>query len=1005
MSTFSWRRAEKVFQKAIDLDPKDRGRYLRKACKGNELLLSTVQSLLSTDGKNGSLLEGEALERAAVYLADEEPLLVQGQNFGQYKISKLIGKGGMGEVYLARDETLNRLVALKLLASDQPESRDRIARLRREAQSLSALNHPNIVTIYEYGCIDTQHYLATEIVEGETLSERLSRGRLTGSEFLDIAIQLATALAAAHRAGILHRDIKPANIMLRPDGLVKVLDFGLAKTLGDLAEGPLVQGGMPKDTTLPMGTPRYMSPEQIIGIPLDGRSDIFSLGAVFYEMLSGRRAFEGSSRTELTSAILDQTPRPLNENRVFLKAGLSQIVERMLKKDREHRYKRAEELLNDLESVRKKAGNATLGPRRMIATGFKNITGRPWAALALFGLALAGITFVYDLSFRGTKSAATKVRPEPLKNWMFRAPISSPRSEAAPAVLDDALYVAGGWNGCTPFSDLEVYDDEHDTWKKRASMMVPRGAHGVASLDGKIYAVGGSTGCKEHIADVESYDPDTNKWTGRAPLPSARAHHVVASANGKLFSIGGISEDGRILSSNTQYDPSNNTWTEMAPIPTPRIDAGAAVANGQIYVIGGNDLKRTLYSVEVYDPNSNSWKKLRPTIQPHERFAAAVHDGMIYAIGGANNSAGVEAYDPKTDTWSVVATLPSPRYSSRAVTFQDSIYVIGGHDGAGYLSSVLELYREPLKNRKPQTCPMFSVLPKANMPTPRRGMTAGIIDGVAYVVGGYGPDGRFLSANESFNPKSDRWAKDKPLPSVRQTMTSTGSVVIDGRLYVIGGNADGKCSDLNQAFDPKTGRWTVNTPMPTPRCHLSVIAYNDLIFAIGGTDTSGTIRYSQVEVYNPSTNKWSAGAPMPTGRWGAGVFSSNGLIYIIGGVNPTLSPDELTVVEAYDPVNDSWVRKSPLNQKRALMATGVLNGSPIVITGQSGNQSVPTAEIYDPVNDRWTWVNTPVTARLFPAAVVADDQLYIFGGHSIENPSAEAVNEAVTFEPCINRTD
>ncbi len=276
-------------------------------------------------------------------------------SFAHYEILSRIGAGGMGEVFLARDKKLDRNVAIKFLFAEFAQQSDRLARFVREAKSASALNHPNIITIHEIGEADGEHYIATEFIEGVTLRERLAEGHLSFDDVLSIAIQTADALTAAHAAGITHRDIKPENIMLREDGYLKVLDFGLAK----LAESGTVEGidaaTKMLDKTSPgvvMGTVSYMSPEQARGREIDPRSDIFSFGVVLYEMLAGRVPFTGDNPADVISGILSKEPVPLTELAPYLPKEFQRIITKTLRKKRDQRYHSTKDLLNDLRDLR-----------------------------------------------------------------------------------------------------------------------------------------------------------------------------------------------------------------------------------------------------------------------------------------------------------------------------------------------------------------------------------------------------------------------------------------------------------------------------------------------------------------------------------------------------------------------------------------------------------------------------------------------------------------------------
>src|SRR6266496_2811592 len=291
----------------------------------------------------------------------KQRLMIKGTRLGRYEIRSKIGEGGMGEVYLAQDTKLDRRVALKILPADVAAHPDRMRRFVQEAKTASGLNHPNIITIHEIDETDSGHFIATEFIDGETLRERESNSPLKLTESLGIATQIASALAAAHAAGIVHRDIKPENVMLRHDGIVKVLDFGLAK----LSEPPAVAGGPVVDTEAPtrahiktdpgvvMGTAIYMSPEQARGLPVDSRTDIFSLGVVLYEMVAGRLPFEGSNRNEIMASVLsDKEPQPLTRYSSEAPTDLDRIVLKALRKNRDERYQTIKDMLLDLQSLK-----------------------------------------------------------------------------------------------------------------------------------------------------------------------------------------------------------------------------------------------------------------------------------------------------------------------------------------------------------------------------------------------------------------------------------------------------------------------------------------------------------------------------------------------------------------------------------------------------------------------------------------------------------------------------
>jgi len=272
---------------------------------------------------------------------------MQPRTISRYRVGRLIGAGGMGEVYLAEDETLNRKVALKLLPARFTRDEERVRRFQREARAASALNHPNIITIYEIGHADSVHYIATEYIEGETLRELMAKRRLNAGEVLDFAIGVASALAAAHDAGIIHRDIKPENVMVRPDGYVKVLDFGLAK----LAEPESAL--QDSSTGAVLGTLLYISPEQARAQQPDNRSDLYALGAVMYEMVTGQPPVRGDNFIDIANAIVNEIPQAPSHYVSSVPPELDRIILKLLEKDRNNRYPSARQLLSDLHTLRR----------------------------------------------------------------------------------------------------------------------------------------------------------------------------------------------------------------------------------------------------------------------------------------------------------------------------------------------------------------------------------------------------------------------------------------------------------------------------------------------------------------------------------------------------------------------------------------------------------------------------------------------------------------------------
>ena len=399
MTPERYRKIGELFHAALELGADERNAFLERECAGDAELRREVESLIRSHEEGGGVIDEPPMSVAAGLLAEDMAKTVVGQTLaGRYRVLSLLGAGGMGRVYLAEDAELGRRVALKLLPEHLTHDAEQARRFRQEARAASALNHPNIITVYGIEQADGSSVIASEYIEGEPLRARLSRGALPPSETLDIAAQIASALRAAHEAGIVHRDVKPENVMLRPDGYVKVLDFGIAKLAPRRTniEGDGQHGSEVKTTPgLIMGTDRYMSPEQARGQEVDARADVWSLGCVLYEMLSGRPPFTGETASDVVAAVLKTEPAPLAQVATGMPAELQRIIGKCLEKDREERYPSAEELLADLRRLQKRleAGGADafssparrkLAARVALPVALGLVVGAVWLGLSFY---------------------------------------------------------------------------------------------------------------------------------------------------------------------------------------------------------------------------------------------------------------------------------------------------------------------------------------------------------------------------------------------------------------------------------------------------------------------------------------------------------------------------------------------------------------------------------------------------------------------------------------------
>lgn len=383
---------EEIYHQALQTPLAERDDFIRNSCGNNTELHREVNSLLSFDEKAKDFIESPPEDLAAAFITKQTSANLIGQKIGHYQIHQKLGAGGMGEVYLADDTELSRKVALKVLPLQFSQDTERRKRFKKEAYVVSSLNHPNIITIYGIETTADFNFIATELIEGQTLRQLIDKKTFGWQETIEIIVQITNALESAHAVGVIHRDIKPANIMIRQDGIVKVLDFGLAKFSkhgGNSGEFET------RDHTLPnavMGTINYMSPEQALGEKVDFRTDIFSLGVVFYEILSGVKPFDGISDAAIYNAIINHHPQSLSKLNPQIPLALDRIVTRTITKKREDRYQTAAELISDLQKFKENPKSKLLAEN--FADKHKSKFAKFAVTIIILGLMASGIYFL-----------------------------------------------------------------------------------------------------------------------------------------------------------------------------------------------------------------------------------------------------------------------------------------------------------------------------------------------------------------------------------------------------------------------------------------------------------------------------------------------------------------------------------------------------------------------------------------------------------------------------------
>jgi eukaryotic-like serine/threonine-protein kinase len=709
-----WRQIERLCHAALERPASERQAFLATACGGDEELRRQVESLLSHEKQAEKFMETPAVELAAQALAEggaglpspnEVATSLAGRTIDHYRILEKLGGGGMGVVYKAEDTKLHRFVALKFLPEEWSKDRQALERFQREARAAAALNHPNILAVFQMGTYRGAPYLVSELLEGETLREQMKRGAMPARKVMDYAVQMARGLATAHEKGIVHRDLKPENLFATRDGRLKILDFGLAKLLQRKVTASSTLPTLSHETELGvvMGTVGYMSPEQVRGQATDARSDIFSFGAVLYEMLTGKRAFQRPTSADTLSAILNEDPPGISQLLPAVPPGLERVVHRCLEKHPEQRFQSASDLGFALDSLSDLPGEREVR---------KSSEGK-WARMRIRVATLAvAAAVVLIAAFALYRLVGLRPQGAPFRAMRFTQLTTSGKA-GTPAISPDGKYVAyvSGEPGDQSLwvrqvatrSDIQIVPAaevtyggltfSHDgnyiyyvDWRKSAWAAT---AYRVPTLGGESRKV------VDNIIGVVTLSPDDQRlafvrsragdWELIVANSDGSGERKVAARNPAIPSAGGPawSPDGRVIAvgvgSTSAYgvsifDVEGGREKALGSQHWSAVDRLAWLPDGSGLIM------------DAYDSSSGQWVQLWELTYPGGEARRITNDLSSYNdVGGITTDSHTLVtmrYEPASSVW--IAPAGDPGRGKQIASSSD------GYDGIGGLAWTLD---------------------------------------------------------------------------------------------------------------------------------------------------------------------------------------------------------------------------------------------------------------------------------------------------------------------------
>ena len=689
-----------------------------------------------------------------------------GSELGGYRLQSLLARGGMGVVYIAEDVRMGRTVALKVLASELGENEKFRARFLHESRVAGAINHPNVIPVYDAGEHDGLLYISMRYVEGTDLRGLLQTDApLELDRAVSIVSQSASALAATHARDLIHRDVKPANILLVPrtsqDDVdhVYLSDFGLAKNLGTL-------GGLTKTGQF-MGTVGYVAPEQIRGKEVDRRTDVYALGCVLFECLTGRQPFRRTDDFATIMAHVNDPPPLVSELRDNTPAAIDEVVARALAKAPEERFDSCEDLGRALRRAAGRQSTEPAGAPSAVRDEPSASRGSVWfdadaerasaGSAAPFEATEPGTVLEDDAPRRDSAAPPPDEPPPPPGPLPAGSPASGSPLKRIPAgarvllglvalgsVIALALVLLGG--GADGGDDDQVADRatppragsdaNAGPWRGIGAAPTARQQVATAVVDGRIWVVGGLVGTKKAAATnrVESYDPTINAWSTATPLPRPLHHATAVAYRGELVVIGGWEPKGANLTAVASREVlalRDGKWVRYAPLRHPRAAAAAAVVDDKIVVTGGQAGGKLVRQTEFL-PGGVEWKQGADMPTPREHLAAVADEDerFLYAVGGRDlspdkNTRALERYDIRDDRWTKLADMPVASGSLGAAILKGRLVAAGGEDSTGVIKRVQAYDVEARR---------WSQL--AALPTPRHGLGVAAFGDTLYTIGG-----------------------------------------------------------------------------------------------------------------------------------------------------------------------------------------------------------------------------------------------------------------------------